>query len=184
MELKGTLKNIAIGIGVDGKRSLDITFTFPFIQSVAEDAAKYTDKLLTVVFKQYRQKRSLDANAYMWVLLQKIADKLSVPGNRVDKWDVYLQMLEQYGVFTHIVVKEVAVERIKQEWRAVKVLGEVTVGGMTGIQLQCYYGSHTYTTKEMARLVDGVITESRELGIETATPEEVQRMKAQWGVQL
>lgn len=159
------------------------------VLSLNEDARKAFEELrqcekVSIIIKKYRQKRSLDANAYLWVLLQKIADALSTPGNRVDKWDVYLDMLSDYGVFTHVVVKPEAVERVKQEWRAVRELGEITVGSMTGIQLQCYYGSHTYNTKEMARLIDGVITECRNMGIETLPPEEIERMKHQWGVKI
>lgn len=184
MELQGHLKNIAIGFCENGKRTLDVTFSFPFIQSVAEDVQKMSNVLLNVIFKRYRKKRSLDANGYMWVLLQKIADVPSTPGNRINKWDIYLDMLTDYGVFTHIVVKPDAVERMKLEWRAIRELGEITVGEMTGIQLQCYYGSHTYNTKEMARLIDGVVTRCRELGIETLPPNEIERMKEQWGVDI
>lgn len=125
---------------------------------------------------KYRNKRSLDANAYMWVLLQKMADKL-----HRDKWGIYLEMLGRYGVFTHIIVKPHVVEKVKNEWRTVKELGEVCVNGTTGIQLQCYFGSSTYDTKEMSVLIDGVVSEARELGIETLPPEELERMKAQWG---
>lgn len=159
------------------------------VLTLNEDARQAFEKLkdcekLAITIKKYRKRRSLDANAYMWVLLQKIADVLSTPGNRVDKWDVYLDMLSDYGVYTHIVVKPEAVERMKQEWRAIRELGEITVGSMTGIQLQCYYGSHTYNTKEMARLIDGVVTECKRLDIETLPAEEIQRMKEQWGVDV
>ena len=131
---------------------------------------------LSIRAVKYRNRRSLDANAYMWVLLQKMADKL-----HRDKWGLYLDMLGQYGVFTHIIVKPHMVEKVKNEWRAVKELGEVCVNGTTGIQLQCYFGSSTYDTKEMSVLIDGVVSEARELGIETLPPEELERMKAQWG---
>lgn len=159
------------------------------VLTLNEDARQAFEKLkdsdkLSIVIKKYRKKRSLDANAYLWVLLQKIADALSTPGNRVDKWDVYLDMLKEYGVFTHVVVKPEAVERMKREWRACRVLGKITVGRMTGIQIQCYYGSHTYDTKEMSRLIDGVVTECKELGIETLPPNEIKRMKEQWGVDV
>ena len=131
---------------------------------------------LSITAKKYRQRRSLDANAYMWVLVQKIADTL-----HRDKWEIYLEMLGRYGVFTHIIVKPHMVEKVKQEWRAVKELGEVCVNGTTGIQLQCYFGSSTYDSKEMSVLIDGVVSEARELGIETLPPDELERMKAQWG---
>ena len=139
---------------------------------------------MVVQIKKKTNRRSLDANAYLWVLLQKMADGLSTPKNRVDKWDVYLLILESYGVFTHIIVKPSAVERMKQEYRACKELGEVTVGSMTGIQLQCYYGSSSYDTAEMARLIDGVITECKQMGIETLPPDEIERMKREWGVEI
>ena len=176
MEFKG----IFTGAGIDFT-------TGKFIMSLRADdnvtAAyeKLKDRELTVVIKPYRKKRSLDANAYMWVLLQEIADVLSTPKNRIDKWDVYLDMLSNYGVFTHLIVKPHVVERMKQEWRAVRVLGEVTVNGSTGIQLQCYFGSSTYNTAEMSRLIDGVVTECRQLEIETLTPSELAQMKAEWG---
>jgi hypothetical protein len=133
-------------------------------------------KALAVEIKQYRQKRSLDANAYLWVLLQKIAEAVNS-----SKDEVYLQMLERYGVFTHIVVKPHMVDKVKQEWRTVRELGEVTVNGKTGMQLQCFFGSSTYNTKEMSVLIDGVVSECKELGIETMTPDELAGLKNEWG---
>lgn len=146
----------------------------PDISSLKEVVAK--GKLLAVEIKQYRQKRSLDSNAYLWVLLSKMADVL-----HTTKDELYLQVLERYGVFTHIVVKPHVVERIKQEWRTVRELGEVTINGQTGIQLQCFFGSSTYNTKEMATLIDGVVSECKEMGIETLPPTELERMKGEWG---
>ena len=133
------------------------------------------NRLHLAELKIFRGRRSLDANAYLWVLLGQMADVL-----HTDKWDIYLEMLSRYGVFTHVIVKPEAVDRIKSEWRAVTELGEVTVNGKTGVQLQCYYGSSVYDTKEMSRLIDGVVDECKELGIETATPDELARMKREW----
>lgn len=60
-------------------------------------------------------------------------------------------------------------------------LGEVTVNGKTGVQLQCYFGSSTYDAKEMSVLIDGVVSECKEMGIETMTPDEIARLKSEWG---
>ncbi|MBQ8279521.1 MAG: hypothetical protein IJZ23_07050 [Roseburia sp.] len=130
---------------------------------------------LSIKVAKFREKRSLDANAYMWVLLQKMAESL-----HQDKWNIYLEMLGRYGVFTHIIVKPNVVEKVKEEWRTVKELGEVCVNGTTGIQLQCYFGSSTYNSKEMSVLIDGVVSEAKEMGIETLPPAELERMKAAW----
>jgi len=133
-------------------------------------------KLLSVEIKQHRVKRSLDANAYMWVLLSELAAAL-----HTTKDELYLVMLERYGVFTHVVVKPNVVDRVKQEWRTVRELGEVTIKGQTGIQLQCFFGSSTYDTAEMARLIDGVVSECKEVGINTLTPAELALLKQEWG---
>jgi len=133
-------------------------------------------KVLEVEIKQHRHRRSLDANAYLWVLLSKMADVL-----HTTKDELYLEILARYGVFTHIVVKPEIVDRVKQEWRTVRVLGEVTVNGKTGVQLQCYFGSSTYNSKEMSVLIDGVISECKDLGIETMPPDELALLKSKWG---
>jgi hypothetical protein len=133
-------------------------------------------KELLVEIKQYRYKRSLDANAYMWVLLSKMAEAL-----HTTKDELYLVALERYGVFTHVVVKPNVVDRVKAEWRTVRELGEVTINGQKGIQLQCFFGSSTYDTKEMSVLIDGVVSEAKELGIETMTPAELAGLKDEWG---
>jgi hypothetical protein len=132
-------------------------------------------KELSVDIKQYRHKRSLDSNAYMWVLLSEMADKL-----RTTKDELYLQMLDRYGIFTHVVVKPQVVDRVKQEWRTVRELGEVVINGKTGIQLQCYFGSSTYDSKEMSTLLDGVVQEAKDLGISTLTQREIDLMKNEW----
>lgn len=134
-------------------------------------------KQLTAEIKQHRKKRSLDANAYLWVLLGKMAEVL-----RTDKDEIYLLMLERYGVYTHIIAKPHVVEQVKQQWRTVRELGEVTVNGQNGIQLQCYFGSSTYDTKQMATLIDGVVSECQELGIDTLSPDEIQDLKNRWGI--
>ena len=133
-------------------------------------------KTLDVDIKQHRERRSLDSNAYMWVLCAKIADAL-----RTSKDEVYLTMLERYGQFTHIIVKPEAVDKVMQAWRTVRNLGGIHIGGRMGVQLQCYFGSSTYNTKEMATLIDGIVGECKDMGIETLPPDEIEAMKAEWG---
>lgn len=175
MEFTGTIKSINQDF-ITG----DVNITF----SVNEKALIYpeyerlkTSKKLRIKAVQYRERRSLDANAYLWVCLQKMAEAL-----RTDKWSLYLQMLRQYGQFTYIVVKPNAVEAVKKQWRECEEIGEVDVNGTKAVQMLCYYGSSTYDIKEMSVLIDGVVSECQELGIETISPAEIQRMKERWGI--
>src|SRR5699024_11229481 len=121
---------------------------------------------------RYRKKRSLNANAYLWVIIGKMAEVL-----RADKWDIYLMMLKRYGKYTYIVVKPNVVEAVKKQWREVEELGKIEINGQVGVQLLCYFGSSTYDAREMAILIDGVVSECKELDIETLPPHEIKRLK-------
>lgn len=131
---------------------------------------------LSIEVKRFRKRRSLDANAYMWVLLQKIAE-----ATHSDKWSVYLQMLQRYSrEFTFVICKENAVDRLKELYRTCVDLGEVKVNGAEGHQIQVYFGSSTFDSKAMSVLLEGVISECKELGIEILPPDEIKRMVSEW----
>ena len=92
-------------------------------------------------------------------------------------------MLERYSrAFTHIIVRPDVAERIIEEWRTVKNLGPILVNGREGVQLQCYFGSSTFDTKEMSVFIDGLLEECKEKEIETLPPAELARMQREWGV--
>ena len=173
MDINGRITGISTNLDGTIKLELNISNNKDIL---VDGYYKLKDKdNLSISIKEHREKRSLDANAYCWVLLQKLAEVL-----QTDKDILYEDMICKYGVFTHLIVKPSAVERVKEEWRAVRELGEVTVNGKTGIQLQCYFGSSTYDTKEMSVLIDGIVRECQELGIETLTPDEIADMKRKW----
>ena len=138
---------------------------------------KYKDKEVSVEIKKPSKKRSLDSNSFFWCLCEEIAKAVGT-----DKDSVYIDMLGKYGKFTHIIVKPEAVDRMMKEWRASKVLGEVLVNGNVGVQIQCYYGSSTYDQAEMNRLLQGVVDECHDLGIDTMTPDEIAEMTSRWAI--
>lgn len=160
--------------------NMEIVLTTSRSQQTIQEIAKLKEiigkgKLLTVDIKQFRKKRSLDANGMLWVIMNEIAIVLGTT-----KDEVYLEMLNRYGVFTHIIVKAEMVDKIKREWRTVRELGEVTVNGKTGIQLQCYFGSSTYNSLEFSVLLEGVISEAKELGIDIITESEKNALIDKW----
>ena len=119
---------------------------------------------------EHREKRSRDANALLWACLGELAGAL-----RSDKWTVYLQMLKRYGQYTYICVKPKAVEAIKKQWRECEEIGHITIDGQDSVQMLCYFGSSTYNSKEFSILLDGVISEMKEMGIETPADRELKR---------
>lgn len=119
---------------------------------------------------EHREKRSRDANALLWACLGELAGAL-----RSDKWTVYLQMLKRYGQYTYICVKPKAVEAIKKQWRECEEIGHITIDGQDSVQMLCYFGSSTYNSKEFSILLDGVISEMKEMGLETPADRELKR---------
>ena len=172
MEFTGKLKGIARDWNTN---QFNITFSINE-SSVVNEIDKLKDCKLSIKAVKHREKRSLDSNAYAWVLMQKIAEAVNS-----DKWSIYLECLKKYSrSFSHVIVKPEAVEKMKELYRTCVDLGEISVNGITGHQLQVYYGSSTFNTKEMSVFIDGIVSECKELGIETLAPEELERMKALW----
>lgn len=155
-----------------------VIISFELNEEPTEEINKISQcEKLSIEVKKHRNKRSLDSNAYCWVLLQKIAETVGS-----DKWSVYLDCLQRYSrAFSHVIVKPEAVWRMKQLYRTCIDLGEIEVNGVTGHQLQVYYGSSEFDSKEMSVFIDGIVSECKELGIETLPPHELERMKAEWG---
>ena len=141
----------------------------------AEDIERLKDKKLAVELKQYRKKRSLDANALLWHCIGQISKSISA-----DKWQIYLLMLKRYGKYSYVIVHESAVEPMKKQWRECEVVGEVSVNGKKAVQLLCYYGSSTYDSKEFSDLLDGVISEMKIMGLEPPTPGDIRRSLEEW----
>lgn len=175
MEFTGQIKGISKDF-LTGETLITFSVNEKTAISPEYEKLKGCEKL-RITADKYRERRSINANAYLWVLLQKMAEVL-----HTDKWSLYLQMLKRYGKFTYVIVKPNAVEAVKNQWRECEEVGEIEVNGTKAVQLLCYYGSSTYDTKEMAHLIDRVVEECQELGIETLPPEEIQMMKERWGV--
>ena len=97
------------------------------------------------------------------------------------KDELYLIMLDRYGVFTHIVVKPGLVDKVKLQWSTVRELGEVTINGQTGIQMQCFFGSSNYNQAEFCTLLNGVVEEAKEMGIDVVSNREIKSMLEAWG---
>jgi hypothetical protein len=136
------------------------------------------NQLLDIEIKKHRIKRSLDANGYFWVLISKIQNELNIP-----KETIYRDLIKGIGSYEVIPIKNEAVEKFRQAWSK-NGLGWVTdttkskLEGFTNII--AYYGSSTYNNKEMARLIDLVIQECNELGIETRSEEEIKSLLKEW----
>lgn len=164
MKTLGTIQNVGRDYATN-KIKLEIEIDD---KTVANELLDLKDTKLNIDFKKYHEKRSLDANAYLWVCLKDIANALET-----DKWSVYLQMLKRYGKFTYIVVKQKAVEEVKKQWRECEVVGDIDINGEKAVQMLCYFGSSSYDSKEFSVLLNGVVSEMKEIGLTPPPTKEI-----------
>lgn len=141
---------------------------------------KHKDRLYDIEVKEHRKKRSLDANAYAWVLINKLADTMRIPPT-----EVYRQAIQNVGGNYEILpVKEEAAEHFKQVWEAQGLgwpcvdMGKSKVSGYRN--LRAYYGSSTYTTTQMAQLIEILLQDCRSLDIEVKSAEEIASIMEAW----
>lgn len=143
---------------------------------------KNEDKL-NVEIKKWYKKRSLDANNYAWVLCEKISKEISKDGTIVTKEDIYKDAVKNVGAFVPFIVEERAFENFKRIWEKQGLGYQVqeTARKDKCVRVNCYYGSSSYDTKEMSRLIDAIVQECKQLNIETLTPKELSLLKEEWG---
>ena len=170
MRFKGKLLTIHKDI-----LSSNYIVSFEMEEGSLEQADKIIDKELIVTAETFKDLRSGEANRLLWDCIGKIA---KFQGK--DKWDVYLEELKKYGQYTYACIKPEAVEAFKESWRECEEIGELEINGRKAVQLLCYFGSSTYTTKEFAQLLDGVIQDLVDTGQDRPLSKEMKRALEQW----
>ncbi|MGN0744359.1 MAG: hypothetical protein ACI4MZ_03705 [Christensenellales bacterium] len=153
----------------------EITFTTYDKDSVLKLKTQDKAKPLSLEVKQYREQRSLDANAYFHVLVSKIAD---VDYQSID--DVKRQLVCDYGTVAFI-ARIPASANLDEIYKYSKLIGE-----SKGTKEPCndwyiFKPTHTLDSKEMSRLIEGTVQEAQQLGIETKTPKEIAELTSLWG---
>ena len=128
---------------------------------------------IDVDLSEHKEKRSLNANAYAWFLIGKIADAL-----RIGKDEAYLNMLKRYGQSE--LVSILSSIDITGYFKYYEVAGNSTLKGKEFTHYKIFKGSSEYNTTEMAVLIDGIVSEAKELGIETLPPYQLEEMKKLW----
>lgn len=140
------------------------------------------DKEYTISVKEHKKRRSLDANAYAWTLLDKLSERL-----HMGKTELYQQYIKEIGgVSETVCVVEKAADKLIDcwtmkgiGWQADKVPSKLA--GCVNVVL--YYGSSVYSTAQMSRLIDLIVQDCEELEIETYSREELDNLISAWGGQ-
>lgn len=177
-ELTGSISDMSIDFKT-GNPKLVLTLNEKQSAMNLFDELNEVEKL-SIKIGKHREKRSLDANAYCWVLLDKLAAKLKTP-----KEELYKEEIRKIGgVSTTVCVINKAVESLCKGWER-NGLGWQTetftskIDGCTNVIL--YYGSSTYDTEQMNNLISNIVQDCEAQGIETKTPNEIANLISLWG---
>ena len=143
-------------------------------------AAEAPDKPYVAELKRFRRKRSLDANAYFWLLSGKLAAVLGIT-----KTDIYRGYVRNVGDnFEIMQIRDDAKDKWMEVWQVrgdgwiCEDLGPSTKEGLSNVI--CYYGSSTYNTRQMSSLIKLLVSDCKDQGIETMTPDELAQLMAGW----
>lgn len=179
INLKGTIKDLILTAKND---CLIIICTKTNDLHINELNTYLNDKNeIKISVSKWRKQRSLNANSYFHLLVNEIAEKLNI-GNDECK----IRMNLEYGTpavdkdGNKVIVKLPSSVKVSAFYDYAKFIAEKEEKGLKLSYYLFYKQTHTLDTKEMARLIDGVVEEAKALGIETITPSELENLKSLW----
>ena len=151
--------------------------------STKGDAGKVYERLkdadVNAEFKKYSPQRSKDANSFCWALCTDIGKAVRLP-----KEDVYRRAIREVGEYEPLPIREDAVETFQNRWASHGVgwFAEVIDNSkLPGYKLVfAYYGSSTYDTASMSRLLDYLVDDARDLGLVIPAKKEQEEMLKSW----
>lgn len=176
MELTGIIEDMSIDYK-SGKPKVSFILNE---RECLNQLEKIKDGKLYIKVDKKRNKRSLDSNAYMWKIADKIASKIGIT-----KLEVYRDAIKEVGQFEIVPIKDEAVENFIRAWKhngqgwICEIIGKSKIKGYTNVT--AYYGSSVYDSKAMSRLIDLIVQEAKQLDIETLPPNEIESLKNSWG---
>lgn len=184
MELTGKISDLSFDF-ITGKAKLTLEVNETDAVKQGYDDLHDVEKL-DIKIAKYRKKRSLDANSYMWVLCSELAKTLSDTTKvKHTKEDIYRNAVRECGIYKDF--RDLSQNDAKTIRHAWELLG---TGWLTeqvdfmpdgeNVIIRCYYGSSTYNTKQMSRLIDSLVQDCQAVGIPTETPEQINNMLSLW----
>lgn len=173
MRIKAKLKDLSFD------RNGNALITLVTREDVREAFDELTECEVTAEIKKWHPKRSLDANAYAWVLLDQLSAKLEIP-----KEELYREEIRNVGgVSDYICIKQEKADAFRRTWenRGIGWQTEEIPSKVDGcVNLLCYKGSSEFDTKQMSDLIDTIIQDCESVGIPTMTDEQIAKLKGEW----
>lgn len=136
---------------------------------------------LNVELKKYRKTRSLDANSYFWKMLSELCELAEI-----DTVEEYKRRVKELGIFKQFRIQTEDVKTFEKVWtdRGIAWFCEIAdteyLGNIEFKIINAYYGSSSFNSKQMSRLIDGVVQDCKIYGIETKPQQEIDSLLKEW----
>ncbi|MBO6233228.1 MAG: hypothetical protein J6N78_04135 [Clostridia bacterium] len=136
---------------------------------------------LNIELKKYRKSRSLNANNYFWKILQELCELAEI-----ETIEEYKRRVKELGIFRRFRIEKENIKTFEKMWTAQGIawfceIADTEYIGDTEFKIiNAYYGSSSFNSKQMSRLIDGVVQDCKPYGIETKTPEEIESLLRSW----
>lgn len=177
LDTTGTIEDIAIDYKTN-KAKISLLLDTRQLDIVEE--LKKENKL-NIEVKKYRKKRSLNANSYFWQLLQELCELVEL-----DTIEEYKRRVKELGIFRQFKIEAENIKTFKKMWTSQGIawfceIADTTYIGDTEFKIiNAYYGSSSFNSKQMARLIDGVVQDCKVYNIETKPQEEINSLLRSW----
>ena len=120
-----------------------------------------------------RKKRSKNSNSYFWELLQQLCLEMNL-----DVIQEYKKRVKELGIFKQWELDAINVPTFEKIWQdrgiawfteKVEEIGNKTI-------INAYYGSSSYNSKQMSKLIDNLVQDCKQIGIPTLEDVEIEEL--------
>lgn len=177
MELTGEIKDL----------SKDYKTDKPILQLVLNERdcllslEQLKDIKLSIQVKKWRKKRSINANNYFWKLLSEYSEE-----KNVDTIEEYKERVKRLGIFRRFRIEDKDKKTFEIMWqdKGIAWFCEIAdteyIGDIEFKIINAYYGSSSFNSKQMSRLINDLVEDCKEVGIETKPQAEIDSLLKEW----
>lgn len=177
MQTTGTLEEISIDYKT-GKPKISFLIDG---RDKLSDIEQLRGLKLKIEAKKYIKKRTINANNYFWKLLQELCELAEI-----DTVEEYKRRIKELGIFRRFKIEAENIKTFEKMWNAQGIawfceVADTTYIGNTEFKIiNAYYGSSSFNSKQMSRLIDGVVQDCKVYGIETKSQQEINSLLESW----
>ena len=177
MEATGTLEEISIDYKTN---KLKISFLIND-KSNLSTIEELKGLKLKITAKRQINKRSLNANNYFWKLLQELCELVEI-----DTIEEYKRRVKELGIIRRFKIEKENVKTFEKIWTSQGVawfceIADTEIIGNTEFKIiNAYYGSSSFNSKQMSRLINDLVEDCKIYRIETKTPIEIKSLLESW----